>query len=58
MISCRQLAILTVLLQLADAMMYVHGLGVIHGDLCRGNVLLATNKASACGFDIKVGLSS
>ena len=53
----RLLGILTALLQLADAMAYVHSLGVIHGDLSRGNVLIASNEDSACGFDVKVWLA-
>ena len=28
--------------------------GVIHGDLCRGNVLMAASTTSPSGFDIKV----
>ncbi|KAF6263742.1 kinase-like domain-containing protein [Scenedesmus sp. NREL 46B-D3] len=42
-------------LEIAVAMHYLHGQGIMHGDLCGGNVMLAKSATSPHGFTAKVG---
>ncbi|WIA42087.1 hypothetical protein OEZ86_009363 [Tetradesmus obliquus] len=42
-------------LEIAVAMEHLHGQGILHGDLCGGNVMLSKSATSPHGFTAKVG---
>jgi hypothetical protein len=41
--------------EIASGMEFLHGRGLVHGDLSGGNILLASSAANAHGFSAKVG---
>lgn len=51
-------AVLVAAEQLTRAMAYLHDKGIIHGDLCGGNVLMTSSKKSEYGWQCKVGHST
>ncbi len=46
--------VLSILMDIARGMEYIHSKGIIHGDLSPGNVLLKQDKASPIGVVGKV----
>eukprot|EP00879_Flechtneria_rotunda_P004002 GHRR01004243.1.p1 GENE.GHRR01004243.1~~GHRR01004243.1.p1 ORF type:complete len:773 (+),score=221.32 GHRR01004243.1:1592-3910(+) len=42
-------------LEIASAMKHLHEQGVVHGDLCGGNIMLASSTSNPHGFTAKVG---
>lgn len=42
-------------LEVAGALAYLHARGVLHGDLCGGNVLLQSPPTGSPGFTVKIG---
>jgi len=41
--------------EIASGMEFLHGRGLVHGDLSGGNILLASSAANVHGFSAKVG---
>ena len=50
--------ILAAAAEIAAAMAYLHGRGVVHGDLAGGNVLLCSSPDAPHGFSCKVFVTS
>ena len=50
MCDCPQGAVLRSLLDVATGMSYLHGMGIVHGDLKAANVLLKSTATDSRGF--------